>query len=60
MFVDEAKNLKKKIKNFLILGVILDYNFGPRKDKLFALHLFSSEVRPVPSVILYCMCRVKA
>ena len=46
---------------FLILEFILDHIFGPEKNKfLFALYFFSAEACPISSVILSCICRVKA
>ena len=43
---------------FLILGFIFDHNFCPKKDSFSALCLFSTNVWPVPPVILCYICRV--
>ena len=45
---------------FLILGSILDYIFGPKKNNFFAQYLFSAEVCLMPSAILFYICIVRA
>ena len=44
---------------FLIPGFTFDHIFGHKKDKLFRPVFVLRKVRPVPSVILCFICKVK-
>ena len=45
--------------NIFLLGFIVDHIFDPRKVMLFVCYLFSTELYPMPSMILCYICRVK-